>query len=334
MLNVAIYAPENCFASSVIGPMDVFNVANSIWRHFNHDIDTMTALYNCYLVTDNGDSVTASSGVCLESSYSITSMPKPDIFLIGATHFKSDKLLLDYIDSMKVHFPRISAMEDSGTQIVSFCSASFIPAAAGLLDDKKATTSWWLKQLFVKNFPQIELTFNELVVRSGNFWTAGATTSYLSLCIKLIEHCSGTKLAQQVSRILLVDSNQLSQLPYMSLQTILPHDDAIIARCQHWLQDNLSKSISVDQMAQHVAMSKRNFIRRFKEAQGDTPANYLRQLRVESAKQYLVNTQMRFEDIVVKVGYEDSSAFRRVFTQATSLTPNAYRQKFSSQALT
>lgn len=120
----------------------------------------------------------------------------------------------------------------------------------------------------------------------------------------------------------------------MSLQTILPHDDVIIARCQHWLQDNLSKSISVEQMAQHVAMSKRNFIRRFKEAQGDTPANYLRQLRVESAKQYLVNTQMRFEDIVVKVGYEDASAFRRVFTQVTSLAPNAYRQKFSSQALT
>jgi transcriptional regulator GlxA family with amidase domain len=109
----------------------------------------------------------------------------------------------------------------------------------------------------------------------------------------------------------------------------MAHNDETISKCQHWLQQNISQNISLEQMADYCAMSKRNFIRRFKKALNETPANYLQQIRIEAAKRLLENTHLRFEDIVNKVGYEDSGAFRRVFTKHTNLSPISYREKFS-----
>ena len=144
----------------------------------------------------------------------------------------------------------------------------------------------------------------------------------------MIEKLASKQLASQLSRVLLVDNNRLSQLPYMSVQRAQGHKDKAISDCQYWLHERLANSISIKDMSEYCAMSERTFIRRFKAAVKMTPLSYLQQLRVDAAKQLLENTNLSLELIVNQVGYDDVSAFRRLFTKFTQLTPRAYRSSF------
>ena len=132
---------------------------------------------------------------------------------------------------------------------------------------------------------------------------------------------------------MLVDHNRLSQLPYMSVQRAVGHSDKAISDTQFWLQEHLSQPITIATMASHCAMSQRTFIRRFKLAVGITPAHYLQQLRIDSAKGLLENTNYSLDKIIGLVGYDDLSAFRRTFTKRVQLTPQAYRKAFATKLM-
>jgi transcriptional regulator GlxA family with amidase domain len=110
----------------------------------------------------------------------------------------------------------------------------------------------------------------------------------------------------------------------MSVQSLLGHNDKAIAKYQYWLQESLGQKITIKTMSPQCALTERTLIRRFKAATDLTPLSYLQQLRVDAAKQLL-------EKIVTWIGYGDASAFRRLFTKSTQLTPRAYRHSFSNK---
>ena len=145
----------------------------------------------------------------------------------------------------------------------------------------------------------------------------------------MIEHLVGSQVAQQTGQILLVDNNRLAQLPFMSMQQIHQHSDKAIQDCQRWLQENINKQITVVQMAEFCATSPRNLIRRFKNSVNENPSTYFKTLKLEAAKRLLENTDLHIDKVMSKVGYQDPSAFRRIFVKATSLTPASYRAKFN-----
>ena len=330
MREIAILVSDNCLATSVTGPQDLFNIANSIWRHFEGE--EAEALFRVRIVSADGKAVKTSSGIVIEPELKLGDLSQCDFLLVSAYHYSAEKTLSEFISKQQDNWAELHRLHASGCMIGAYCSATFVHASSGLLDGSAATTSWWLANTFRKRFPKVKLVLDELVIEQDNVWTAGATTSYLNLCLKIVEKLAGQQVANHVSKVLLVDSNRMSQLPYMQLPPINQHSDAVIAKCQDWIQSNLANHISLEDMSEMSAMSKRNFIRRFKKAVGETPASYLQRLRIEAAKRYLESTSWNLEQIVEKVGYEDSSAFRRVFQKLTSLTPKAYRNKFSLTA--
>ena len=330
MREIAILLSENCLATSVTGPQDLFNIANSIWHYFEGE--DAEPLFRVRLVSASGDPVKTSSGIVIEADKQLSQLEQCDFLLVAAYHYSAEKTLSRFIEHQRENYQDLHRLHDSGCLIGAYCSATFILADSGLLNEANATTSWWLANSFRRRFPAINLILDELVVEKNNVWTAGATTSYLNLCLKIVEKLAGQQIANQVSKVLLVDNNRLSQMPYMQLSSSVRHKDSVIAKCQDWIQSNISNSISLEDMSEICAMSKRNFIRRFKKAVGETPATYLQRLRIEAAKRYLESTDWNLEQIIEKVGYEDSSAFRRVFQKLTSLSPTAYRSKFSLSA--
>ena len=118
-------------------------------------------------------------------------------------------------------------------------------------------------------------------------------------------------------------------MPYMTLQQLTPHKDERVKQIQHWMHQHLTETFSLDDLAERFALSKRTLIRRFKQAVGDTPLNYLQRLRVEQAKRLLETTSNSLDAIVAQVGYGDVSSFRRLFQQLTQLTPKDYRRRFN-----
>ncbi len=106
------------------------------------------------------------------------------------------------------------------------------------------------------------------------------------------------------------------------------HGDEKVLAAQQWMEANYAQNISIDAMAQQVGISPRHFKRRFRKATGATPLVYLQNVRLEAAKEKLETTQESVNEITYRIGYEDSSTFRRLFKREMGLSPRAYRDKF------
>ncbi len=102
-----------------------------------------------------------------------------------------------------------------------------------------------------------------------------------------------------------------------------------MAKAQYWLQNHLSETIEQKALADHLNVSQRTLIRRFKQELDTTPLAYLQAVRIEAAKRLLENTGDPLAEIIERVGYLDASSFSRLFRKMTGVTPHAYRQRFN-----
>ncbi len=174
----------------------------------------------------------------------------------------------------------------------------------GLLNGKTATTHWGAAKFFKRKYPKVKLKPHRLVTDEGDLF------------------CSGG------AKALLIDFGRKSQMPYAVFDVEKSHGDKKITRIQEWIGNNYQKRIRIDSLAQKSGLTRRTFERRFKNATGDTPLQYLQRVRIEKAKYLLESSSNTFEEITYQTGYEDSSSFRKLFIQNTGLTPGLYRNKF------
>ncbi len=208
----------------------------------------------------------------------------------------------------------------------------FFIAETGLLDGKKATTNIGLSAQFARKYPDIDLNPQRIIVDNGDIICAGSTLSYRELSIYLIERYAGHETAVQCSKMLLIEKNRDSQAPFGTFNQSKEHTDDNVRAIQEWIESHFAEEVSAAQMAAKAKMSKRNFIRRFKAATGETFSTYLQQLRIEVAKKSLETTRLNIDEITYQIGYEDSRSFSRLFKKYTSLTPSAYRDRFSAMS--
>jgi transcriptional regulator GlxA family with amidase domain len=94
------------------------------------------------------------------------------------------------------------------------------------------------------------------------------------------------------------------------------------------LLTNLGRAPDLERLAGRLHVSSRTLGRRFKGATGETPLAFLRNARIERAKRLLETTNVPFDQIATRVGYEDVSSFRRLFMRASGIPPGNYRRRF------
>src|SRR5262249_4361677 len=144
----------------------------------------------------------------------------------------------------------------------------------------------------------------------------------------LIELYCGHAAAILTSKLLALDLERRTQLPYTIFSSLKTHKDRHILQIQHILESEDRPKWTPESLAKRAGMSLRTFDRRFRKATGDVPTTYIQKLRVEKAKRLLEHCNDTVEEIAHKVGYEDSRAFRRLFCHFTALSPKTYRLKY------
>lgn len=326
MKTINIIAPPNCVISSLFGIVDFTRFCNSFWKHLNPD--NQEELFECQLYSLQGNEIKDASGFSIEAKNINEYKPADAVFLVSA-FAHNQQAIDDYLTQCKLADPVLQQEVNNNTLIASYCTGTFGLASAGILDNRPATTVWWLKNLFSQYFPTVQLTMEELVVCHDNVITGGATTSYFSVCMTLLERMTNEIFAVQMSKLLLLDKQRLSQQPFIDSSFIINKHDKLVEDIQDWMLKNYSTHSSLDIICELFAVSKRTLIRRFKNSCGETPLNYLQKIRVEKAKHYLEATNLPVEQIVLKVGYEDVASFRKLFVGQTQLTPKNYRERFS-----
>ncbi|WP_444892973.1 GlxA family transcriptional regulator [Microbulbifer sp. TRSA001] len=216
-----------------------------------------------------------------------------------------------------------------GAVTCSACAGAFMLADAGLLDGRQATTHWRLADAFKQKFPDIELNIDSILIADPDVVTAGGVMSWIDLGLHLVGRYMPPHIVMELGRFLLVDTGTRYQSYYRSFLPPVDHGDKAILKVQQQIHRDYQQPISVAEMAHLANLGERTFLRRFQKVTGYRPAQYLQQQRLQKARELLETGTLQVEQIAWQVGYEDVSAFRKMFHKQTGLSPREYRQRFS-----
>jgi transcriptional regulator GlxA family with amidase domain len=205
---------------------------------------------------------------------------------------------------------------NEGAKLSAACAGTFVLAESGLLNQQRATTTWWLAPVFRQRYPQVFLDESDMVVKSGNVVTAGAALGHMDLVLWLIRSVS-PELASLTGKYLIVDSRP-SQTAY-ALTDHLVHSDPVVQLFERWARGRLARGFSLDHAAKAVGASKRTLTRRLQSVLGKSPMGYFQSLRVERAVHLLKTTKASVEEIAGKVGYKDGGTLRLLLRRRLNL---------------
>ena len=214
-------------------------------------------------------------------------------------------------------------------RIASVCTGAFILAESGLLDGLEATTHWAFVEALSKRYPRIQVLANELFIDNGDIATSAGITSGIDLSLKLIENDLGSEIASQVARYLVVHFRRAGdQAQYSVPLQFQSKSDTRFSSLTGWVLQNLQHDLSISRLADYCGMSERNFYRHFVAQIGETPARYVDSLRLDYARQLLVEKAWPVDKVAQACGFKSSDAFRRAFLRKFLMAPNAYRERF------
>ena len=162
----------------------------------------------------------------------------------------------------------------------------------------------------------------------GDIMTAGGILAWADLGLTLVDRLMGPSVMLATARFLLVEPPRQQQRPYSRFVPRFTHGDEAVLRVQHHLHATPPRASNIGELAEMAGLGARTFLRRFVKATGLRPTEYVQQLRIVKAREALELTKRSVDQIAWQVGYQDPTAFRKVFHRITGLTPNAYRQRF------
>lgn len=192
------------------------------------------------------------------------------------------------------------------------------------------TTHWAYAKRLQERFPQVRVDADRLIIDDGDVITAGGLMSWTDLGLRLVDRLLGPSVMIGTASMLLVDPPGREQRYYSVFSPRLTHGDAAVLKVQHWLQATQAKDIALGTLAALAKLEERTFLRRFQKATGMTTTEYCQRLRVGRARELLQFGTASIDRVAWEVGYNDSSAFRKVFTRIVGLSPGEYRRRFSA----
>jgi transcriptional regulator GlxA family with amidase domain len=326
--SVAVFGFEGCSAWVAAGLLELFAVGNVALNNLPSSVKraSRAARFDCHLIGESGGKIRGSHGVSFEAQ---RPRRRYDAVIVPPIWCESREELEQRALELESRVRHLRSLARRARIMASACSGAVLPANAGLLSRRRATTCWWLASWFQQRYPDVDLAPDKLIVADGDRWTAAAGSAYLHLGVELIEELAGPKVAAATARLLLVERRRGSQSPFI-VQDALPSGaaDSDVDRAIAYLQEHAGTRITIAQLCGRIAVNERTLSRKFKAALGASPLAYLQSRRIGDARRLLETTALSLEDIVAQCGYEDVASFRKLFARHVGMTPREYRSRF------
>lgn len=326
-ISIALLLLPQTTSSTLFGLFDMFASAGRDWSLVVEGAPG-EGLAAPRLVAAGGEPVALWNGVPAQPEARLEQAGIPDLVCVP-------NFMFDPVEGIAGRFPAEAAWlrrcHEAGAVVASSCSGAFLLAEAGLLDGGEATTHWAYCEPMRRHYPGVTLRPNKVLAATGpgqRVITAGGGSSWQDLALYLVARLLGAEHAQRLARLYLVEWHGEGQLPFAVMARSRQSSDRLVAEAQEWLAAHYQEDVPVASLAARSGLSERSFARRFKEATGLAPLDYVHTLRIEEAKQLLERSTMAVEEIAAEIGYADGSFFRRLFRRRVGLTPATYRRKF------
>jgi transcriptional regulator GlxA family with amidase domain len=326
VIDVTVVLLEAGYASTAIGPIEVFHSAGALWNWLHGE--TQQPRFRVRVVSVDGESVTSLCSLGLVPQMSIDDVKHTDIIIVPASGWDLREQVADETKLL----PWLRKWHARGAYIAGICTGVYFLAEAGLLDGRQATTHWGVAGILRQRYPKVHWRTEQFVTEDGQLLCSGGVYASVDLSLYLVEKFCGHEVALQCAKSLLVSMPRGRQSGYAVLPLSRPHSDDKIRAIEEYLRGHYDADLSIDFLAGRSGMSARNFIRRFKTATGSLPGAYIQMLRMSAARELLERGAASIQTVCAKAGYADVAFFRSLFKRHTGMTPAEYRRRFAQMA--
>lgn len=312
-LRVGVLAYPGCFASEVFGVPDLLTMAE-------HVAGPEAPGYRVSIVSPRRR-VTASGGASLD----VRPLREVDVLVVPGFELAPATDLDATLGGLAPETAAIRALADSGAAVVSLCVGAFLLAEAGILDRRRATTSWLHAAELARRCPEADVCPEHLVVTDTGVTTTAAFSAMYDFALDLIRRHSGAQVARTTARVALLDDARTSQTPYVDPRLLPQPGSEFSQRVMRRLDQNLAERYDLAALAGAFRVSTRTLLRRFAEETGRSPLAHLQAARVRRARHLLETTDRTVAAVAAAVGYRDPGTFAALFARHTGHRPSTYR---------
>ena len=322
MKNVSILVPESSVMQAIADPQYLFSAVNQFLA-----VSGKQPLFHVQLVGAKKEVKLNDGMFSVHTDRQLKDVKKTDLVFIPAL-FGDMKTA---VDKNKNLVPWINEQYAKGAEVASLCVGAFLLASTGLLNGKKCSTHWGFQNEFREMFPEVEVVDGSIITEEHRIYSSGGANSYWNLLLHLVEKYTDRHTAILASKYFAIDIDRDSQTAFAMFKGQKNHADTAIKEAQEFIEKNVAERISVDELAGKVAVGRRSFERRFKQATNNTVLEYIQRIKIEAAKHNFETSRKNINEVMFDVGYTDSKAFRTTFKKITGLTPIEYRNKYNKQ---
>jgi transcriptional regulator GlxA family with amidase domain len=316
-MRVVIYLPLQFYSGVASSLFEIIQVINSM--NSNKTIAVEFASY--------GKTARSRSGIVFPARP--LSPEKIDVLLVLAglgAELQPSPIILEK-EAAKV-LPIIQKAVSDKALIGASCGGAYFLAWAGLLNGKKATISWWLKNVVKTRFPQVKWEPSRMVVRSKGVYTSGGGFSGFELLSAILIDTGFAKEEKLVRKLMVLPPSRISQVPYEVNEGSFSDSD-FVEKVERLAKRSLA-GLNVSLLASHLHLSERTLARRFQEELSMSPGKWIQEKRLIEAKALMEKGKLSVEQICFETGYEDLSSFSRLFKRTTGMSPTEYKRHFST----
>ncbi len=322
MKHISILVPKGAILGSLEGSRQLFTQVNTFFKARGESPIFKVELVGLTQETPlSGGSFTANADLLLAD------VKKTDLIIIPAL----DGEIGAAVERNRDFIPWIVEQHENGAEIASLCMGAFLLASTGLLKGKKCATHWLATNDFRRMFPDVELVTEKIITSENGIYSSGGAFSYLNLILYLIEKYAGREMSILAAKVFAIEIEREDQLSFTIFQGQKDHEDESIQEAQAFIEQNFEDKITVDQLADMLALSRRSLERRFKRATSNTISEYIQRVKIEVAKKNLETSRKNVNEVMYDVGYSDTKAFRTIFKKITGLSPMEYRNKYNKE---
>jgi transcriptional regulator GlxA family with amidase domain len=284
--------------------------------------------YKCSVVSSRGGKVKTADGVVTLLTDSIRTLDRVTI----DTLIVPGAFLVEDVTKDTELIKWVAARAPKCRRVCSVCIGSFLLAAAGIINGRRAATHWMHAPLLAKQHPDVRVEPDAIFVRDGRVWSSAGATTGIDMALALIEEDGGRDLAIHVARMLVVYLKRAGgQSQYSALLAGQADSESDrFAELERWIAEHLTADLRVESLAERASMSPRNFARVYAEKRGRTPAKAVEAIRLDAARRRLEETDDRIETIAYDCGYGGEEQMRAAFVRVLKTPPREYRKRFAT----
>jgi transcriptional regulator GlxA family with amidase domain len=313
---VVLIAYDDVELLDIVGPLETFAAVEN-------------GRYSVAVAAERPGLMRASSGLGIQATVGLDAMAEADTLLVaggsGLEAVLRQPVLVEALRKAAARVPRIGGV----------CTGAFLLAEAGLLDGRRAATHWAFCGRLAARYPMVKVERDPIFIADGHVWTSAGVTAGIDMALAMIERDLGPQAALTVAQGLVMFRRRPGGQSQFSVDLVAQWtagaaDNRNMRRLQEWIIDHPEADLSVEALAERVAMSPRNFSRTFGSRTGSTPARFVERARLQRARTMLETTSETVEAIAAACGFTSADVMARVMQRSIGVGPSDYRKRFGA----